>query len=172
MNNGVYHYDFPSVMGGYDIPLTGADTEPNVVCGGAVVVHFSGGGLSNPVVIGLLVLTVISGFGLFIGFGTEGVVMPGKRRWLLGTISGFFFGLFLGFTLLGFGVVRLDSPAFDDPAHRRTARRSRRFAMGAAVAITGRGTDRRVAPAPGVCTADLGRATLGASDHLTPTSEG
>ena len=37
--------------------------------------------------------------------------MRTKKRWVLGTISGFFFGLFLGLTLLGSGVVALDSPA-------------------------------------------------------------
>ena len=37
--------------------------------------------------------------------------MRTKKRWVLGTISGFFFGLFLGLTLLGFGVFALDSAA-------------------------------------------------------------
>ena len=37
--------------------------------------------------------------------------MRTHKRWVLGTISGFFFGLFLGLTLLGFGVLALDSPA-------------------------------------------------------------
>jgi hypothetical protein len=32
-----------------------------------------------------------------------------KKRWLLGSISGFFLGLFLDVVLIGFGVVRLDS---------------------------------------------------------------
>jgi hypothetical protein len=32
-----------------------------------------------------------------------------KKRWLLGAISGFFFGFFLGLTLLGFGAYALDS---------------------------------------------------------------
>ena len=37
--------------------------------------------------------------------------MRTKKRWLLGAISGFFFGLFLGLTLLGFGVYALDNVA-------------------------------------------------------------
>jgi hypothetical protein len=32
-----------------------------------------------------------------------------RKRWVLGAFSGFFFGLFLGLTLLGFGVYALDS---------------------------------------------------------------
>jgi hypothetical protein len=37
--------------------------------------------------------------------------MAVRKRWFLGLVSGFFFGLFLGLTLLGFGVFELDSPA-------------------------------------------------------------
>src|SRR5262245_51506454 len=37
--------------------------------------------------------------------------MRTKKRWVLGGISGFFFGLFLGLTLLGFGVYALDNIA-------------------------------------------------------------
>lgn len=37
--------------------------------------------------------------------------MAVRKRWILGLFSGFFFGLFLGLTLLGLGVVKLDSPA-------------------------------------------------------------
>jgi hypothetical protein len=32
-----------------------------------------------------------------------------KKRWVLGAFSGFFFGFFLGITLLGFGAYALDS---------------------------------------------------------------
>lgn len=67
-NAGTYHYDFPSVLGGYDIPLSGAHTEPGVICGGKVIVHFKGGGFGNPAVIGAFVLTVISGVMLVISF--------------------------------------------------------------------------------------------------------
>ena len=67
-NSGVYHYDFPSVMGGFDIPLYGAHSEPGVVCTGLVTVHFKGGGFGNPALIGTFVLLIISGVGLFIAF--------------------------------------------------------------------------------------------------------
>ena len=34
-----------------------------------------------------------------------------RKRWVLGSFSGFCFGLFLGLTLLGLGVIALDSAA-------------------------------------------------------------
>lgn len=67
-NSGTYHYDFPSVLAGFDIPLTGAHAEPGVACAGAVIVRFKGGGFSNPAVIGTFVLTIISGVALIISF--------------------------------------------------------------------------------------------------------
>ena len=33
-----------------------------------------------------------------------------KKRWVLGAFSGFFFGFFLGITLLGFSAYALDNP--------------------------------------------------------------
>lgn len=36
--------------------------------------------------------------------------MQRTRRWILGAVAGFFFGLFLGTTLLTFGVIPLKSP--------------------------------------------------------------
>ena len=67
-NSGVYHYDLPSALAGYDIPLVGAHTERGVVCGGAVIIRFKGGGFGNPALIGALVLLVVSGVGLVVSF--------------------------------------------------------------------------------------------------------
>jgi hypothetical protein len=64
--SGIYHYSFPNVLGGYEVPLTGVHTEPGITCAGAVVIEFEGGGFSNPAVIGALVLVVVSGIGIFI----------------------------------------------------------------------------------------------------------
>jgi hypothetical protein len=65
-NNGIYHYSFPNLLGGYEIPLTGVHTEPGITCAGAVIIEFDGGGFSNPAVIGALILVVVSGVGIFI----------------------------------------------------------------------------------------------------------
>ena len=67
-NNGVYRYDFPSALAGFDIPLTGAHTEPGVVCAGAVIVRFEGGALGNPALIGTFLLMFVSGVGLVVSF--------------------------------------------------------------------------------------------------------
>jgi hypothetical protein len=68
-NSGVYHYDFPRELEGFDIPVYGHHVEPGKVCVGAVVVRFEGsGGFSNPAVIGTFVLTIISGVALIISF--------------------------------------------------------------------------------------------------------
>jgi hypothetical protein len=68
-NDGTYHYDFPSVLAGIDIPVTGSHTEPGVKCSGTVVVRFEGsGGFGNPAVAGTFALTVISGIALIVSF--------------------------------------------------------------------------------------------------------
>jgi hypothetical protein len=71
-NSGTYHYSVPSVLAGLKIPLTGSHTEPGVACAGAVLLHFKGGGLSNPLAIGTFILTVISGAGLVLSFRPKG----------------------------------------------------------------------------------------------------
>jgi hypothetical protein len=73
-NSGSFKYNVPKELAGFDIPLTGVHKEPGVVCTGAVIIRFQGsGGLSNPAVIASLVITVISGVGLFIALKPKGV---------------------------------------------------------------------------------------------------
>ena len=64
----MYSYDFPSALEGFDIPLTGAHTEPGVVCTGAVIVRFEGGAFGNPALIGTFLLMFVSGVGLVVSF--------------------------------------------------------------------------------------------------------
>jgi hypothetical protein len=60
-NKGNYTYDFPRVLVGLKVPVSGKHSEPGVSCSGVVVVELEGPGpASNPAFIGSLVLTLFS----------------------------------------------------------------------------------------------------------------
>ncbi|MCZ7535275.1 MAG: hypothetical protein M5T61_04570 [Acidimicrobiia bacterium] len=59
-NADTYSYDVPSVVAGFDIPVTGNHHEPGVICSGKVVVRVKGGGFGNPLALASLAFTIIS----------------------------------------------------------------------------------------------------------------
>jgi hypothetical protein len=60
-NQGTYHYEFPSVLEGVKIPVSGFHQEPGQPrCEGSVTVQLGDGGFGNPVAIPSLVLTALS----------------------------------------------------------------------------------------------------------------
>lgn len=65
-NADTYSYDLPSVLAGFDIPVSGTHTERGFTCSGSVVVRVEGGGLKNPAALASLAFTVVSGLGVFL----------------------------------------------------------------------------------------------------------
>jgi hypothetical protein len=58
-NDGDNDYDFPSVLAGLKIPVSGHHTESGINCSGTVVVQLEGSRLSNPILLGSLALTIV-----------------------------------------------------------------------------------------------------------------
>ncbi len=59
-NADTYSYDVPSVVAGFDIPVTGKHKDAGFTCSGRVVVRVKGGGFGNPLALASLAFTVIS----------------------------------------------------------------------------------------------------------------
>lgn len=60
-NADVYSYDFPSVLEGIEVPVSGSHEEPGQPpCKGSVTVVLGDGGFGNPASIPALVLTALS----------------------------------------------------------------------------------------------------------------
>ncbi len=57
---GTYHYDFPTLLAGLKVPVSGHHTEPGVNCSGTMVLQLAGGKWSNPVLLTSLALTVVA----------------------------------------------------------------------------------------------------------------
>ncbi len=72
-NSGQYKYTFPSMIAGFDIPVSGFHTEPGITCTGAVIIKIDGGGIKNPAAIAALVLTAISGTLLIVSARPRGI---------------------------------------------------------------------------------------------------
>ena len=58
-NSGNYKYDFPKLLVGLQVPVSGHHEEPGIACSGSILVKLSGSKLSNPILVGSLALTVI-----------------------------------------------------------------------------------------------------------------
>lgn len=65
-NADTYEYDLPSVLAGFDIPVTGTHRDQGFTCSGAVTVRIEGGGLKNPAALASLAFTVVSALGVFL----------------------------------------------------------------------------------------------------------
>jgi len=65
-NADTYSYDLPSVVAGFDIPVTGTHHDKGFTCSGSVIVRVEGGGLKNPAALASLGFTVISAAGVSI----------------------------------------------------------------------------------------------------------
>ena len=63
-NSDTYSYDLPSVVAGFDIPVTGTHHDQGFTCSGSVIVRVEGGGLKNPAALASLAFTVISAAGV------------------------------------------------------------------------------------------------------------
>lgn len=63
-NSDVYSYDLPSVVAGFDIPVSGVHHDAGFTCRGSVIVRVAGGGLKNPLALASLAFTVISVVGV------------------------------------------------------------------------------------------------------------
>jgi hypothetical protein len=59
-NAGNYKYDFPSVLLGLKVPVSGEHHEPRIDCSGSITVQLDGSPIKNPVLIASLVLTVLA----------------------------------------------------------------------------------------------------------------
>ena len=59
-NSGTYHYEFPSVLEGFDIRVYGTHTDAGFECSGEVTVKLEGGGIGNPLTLASLALTVFT----------------------------------------------------------------------------------------------------------------
>jgi hypothetical protein len=58
-NDGDYDYDFPSVLAGLKVPVSGHHTEPGINCAGRMVVQLEGSTWSNPILLGSIALTIV-----------------------------------------------------------------------------------------------------------------
>jgi len=63
-NADTYTYDLPSVIAGFDIPVTGVHHDAGFTCSGKVTVRVDGGGLKNPAALASLAFTAISVLGV------------------------------------------------------------------------------------------------------------
>jgi hypothetical protein len=59
-NSGQYDYDFPSVLSGLKVPVSGYHKEPGIECSGSMVVQLEGSTWTNPVLLGSIALTIVS----------------------------------------------------------------------------------------------------------------
>ena len=59
-NSDVYEYDLPSVIAGFDIPVSGIHRDAGFTCSGTVIVRVEGGGLKNPAALASLAFTFVS----------------------------------------------------------------------------------------------------------------
>jgi hypothetical protein len=59
-NSGTYHYEFPSVLEGFDIRVYGTHHDAGFDCSGEVTVKLEGGGIGNPLTLVSLALTVFT----------------------------------------------------------------------------------------------------------------
>ena len=58
-NAGTYKYDFPSLLLGLKVPVSGAHSEPGITCSGSITVQLTGSAIKNPALIASLVLTFL-----------------------------------------------------------------------------------------------------------------
>ena len=59
-NSDTYHYDFPNLLVGLKVPVSGHHAEPGINCSGTIIVQLAGRKLSNPALYGSLALTIVS----------------------------------------------------------------------------------------------------------------
>jgi hypothetical protein len=59
-NADVYKYDFPKLLAGLKVPVTGHHSEPGINCSGTIVVQLEGSKWSNPILLGSIALTIVS----------------------------------------------------------------------------------------------------------------